>query len=1583
MPLRISRFERHPGVVQAPNNTHNHINPPTHVSGSRKGHARAQTPQPVLSDVALRYCDKRLMEMQELVREQLERRASRRSQTPPPNKSVRQEDVVAVSDLVVTHEDQAHASGEPEGRRVHKEDDATLIVGHDSTAVATSRSCRHNIPTLGEHATPKKSVEKVAVVPVEVIAEHIPGASPALLDEAARRHKRAQRRRRDFINLQRSQQKPILNEHELFPDARNSAQDEGADQSDDNESVVADVLAPTRGNEGGVETPRCSNASDPHCPLLATTPQRFDFSPQRNHQQEETLGLNPPVYSSPFDHSCRRADDRPVKIYQMPETSEYQHIIRMKRTQQSQWKSMPYIWDASIAYRGATRDEHDYERLLSASLLDFQSGVDQLSDTRNFSEAHWSSVSAAGRPCAATQLALQHHHGEGQKKVPRLLIPLVAKGAPEESLPTPACPFVPKLNMLSIGGKRDECGNEPLQRADSPDNGPSRPSSSNASFPHRTRKMDGSARTDALETTASSDVGEVPLLNRRGGADVQSLTSMAISTQHTRSVAREGRHAHSSDDEDDENVDDLRQQFADFLKQTGNHHGDAGGGDGGGEDDERANVKPFVLPGTFVRYSLTNLRGMGHETSTLSQLRRRDSLIEDSDRSTSFFSKTVKIIWGSSTADAEPSSIARTAPCRLVVELLFRPGQHHFDAKHLYGLLQPFASYVLDIEAGNRGGKFLAIYSTSELQCLKAIASMMAKVRRGESYLLADCYCAPSPNQPHEMLLESPRDEDLEEEKLPHKQKQKLRKRSEEVTFIDLPDDSSGTNRSLVVCEEALIDDAEEEEEDMKDIDPMAWFKRHAAVIDTSTVNHHAPGAVQQFIAAVERRKRQKVQKSKRMSKKKSSIFARAAAVVAESIAAGSSDSFIPPPVAEEEAEDDKELKLFIAEGDEVDGLDGLVLEAEIEEEAEDVTFDATDNVRTMSMKKPQSIFSIKEMAEDAVQQALESNTCSIMELVARSKYSPEELRRMRSTVVAMKQSKLTKSQLHRMERMQQANMTSLKDYRESKSVDAVETSSNTSRKSSRRLQRRNAKALHAKRKKKMAEDAYNVRVALESPVVSAAEGDVTANNSNLEGAAADGIDIAAASHTSVGFIVDPPAEEAPSCLSPLTREADVFSSPSDSTAAVAATSQLAIMAESIVLSDSAVIVSSGMDGGPIDQQPTDPSPEAISRQQQQELDDAEALALFAEFLQQYATSEKVAVIVPMTKFEDPSLMPVPNAESDAEDLIFLLHQIDYDIVVMAPPMALARPGKDASREEIEEYEELVEYDRKRWFLTPTAENIAEVTECLLRQNQGGKYCCVALFLITRGFTGTLAQRVAPPYELGNQLIALTIDSDTLDLNAENTVNPRKLTHRMKKATGKVPMIFVDTYPLPEMPNSDAYGSYLNALVAPTPQVNSFGRLTSQAAHGGPPQRVPAPAFLSFTAQPEDGGNELLCHYPKYAGGLGSYYLKRALEGRACPPKSVVMTMSNMLWFLSTKLQKRGCKVQHNAVVPKGYSSLRQYFDLSTVYDSAYELQRNLAAAHVVEITSAVRMRVRCRVQLDQTMYVTEAESFRILVETT
>ncbi|CUG86862.1 Hypothetical protein, putative [Bodo saltans] len=1574
MPLKRTSDDRSGFVIRSQPNIQKTIQASRRAT-TPSTQLRAQTPQPILSDVTLRYCDKRLMEMQAEVVERLEQRR-KLSITPPPFSSSKRGASSAAVATVVDVEQLPVKDGEEEATPVSPVDaevpsqgllravdvappqqSGVVVVAQTSpTSEGVAPPPSHEIPTVANKRTKKRVTEEAQVqFPPEVIAEYIPGVTSALLEDAARRHKRAQRRRKDYIKLQKYQRKPVANEHELFPElVTDIAREEDVDDtleknkmtnaSKESVSPTSAAAAVSMGNEGGVESPRVSPA-----PILFTTPQKFDFSPQRYRQlQVAEQTVSPPT--SPCQDP-QEDQSGAVKVHRMPETAEYQHMIRMQRAQQTQWKQQPRVWDLGMvrekqptAKRLADTMSGSHQPFLSQSSMDLQSS-EQFSNSEN---APFSPL-AATSPIPRLNFDFTGKGKQATPLVPRLMLPLVLPsmgGAPNAVVDASRGLVIPKLNIPSIARAEDSS-----HGGVSPTSVVAELTSSCESQALRPRVMALSSRSEAETAVSSSEL--VPLIARRGtsaggGGHMSDAMSPVPSTQHTRSVAR--GHVHSSDDDDDdEDVDALRQQFADFLKQTGNHHDSKGHPDDDDDDDAKANVRPFVLPNTFVRYSMSNIRSAS-TSGTLQRnanLKRMDSLIDDSDRSTSYFSKTVKIIWGSSTPDAEPSSIARTAPCRLVVELSFRPGRHHFDARHLYQLMDPYAEYVLDLEAGNRGGKLLAVYGYSELQCLKAIAAMMSRVRGGESYLLADCYCAPSPNQAHEMLLESPRDEDIEEDdRLPatqhsSKRKRKGRRGSEVVSFVGSPDVLDPTDGD---------DHTQDEENDLDDDesvpDSMAWFKRHATVIDTAVVNHHAPGAVQQFIAAVEKQKRQKIQKSKRMKKRKSSSIALASALSGAAASGGDgSGSFVPPPPDADEVEVEKDLTLFIAEGDEVKGLEGIDLTVTVvEDEPEEDDVEEIDNPlgRTMSkVKKVQSIFSIKEMEDDDVQKALENNTWSIMELVARSKYSPEELRRMKSHAVAQKRATLTKAQLHKMERMQQNAMTSLKEFRDAKqSADDDGASSTTSKKSQRKPRKRNAKALHAKRKKKIAdEETHN-----NSPNRAAME---AAKSQTIEG--------------------EQQAPDASSTSEKAKSDENIHLSVDIGVA----------MSESIIISPSheGELLHS-MDSQLLVVTTEDPSPEAMSRQKRQEVDDAEALALFAEFLQQYATSEKVAVIVPICSYEDPSLLPVPNAESDAEDLIFLLHQVDYDIVVMAPPTALVAPGPDATQEELDEYNDQVEFDRKRWFLTPSAENISEVTECLLRQNQGGKYCCVSLFLITRGFTGTLARRVSYPYERSDHLIALTMDSDTNDLNTENTINPRTLAHRMKKATGKVPMIFVDTYPLPDIPNSDSYAVYLNALTAPPPQSSNFGRFAQVQQPTGAPQRVPAPSFLSFTAQPEDGGSELLCQYPKHAGGLGTYYFKRALEGRACPPKSLVATMSNMIWFLSAKLQKRGCKIQHNAVVPKGYSSLRPYFDLSTVYDSAYEMQRNLAAAHVVEVTSGARIHVNCRVQLDQSMYVTESDSF-------
>jgi hypothetical protein len=201
----------------------------------------------------------------------------------------------------------------------------------------------------------------------------------------------------------------------------------------------------------------------------------------------------------------------------------------------------------------------------------------------------------------------------------------------------------------------------------------------------------------------------------------------------------------------------------------------------------------FELPEKLLRYCANPLL-------SLSDHRGRSRTVSTAENA-----EWVKIVWGGSAPHITSSETARLSQCVLYIELIFRSGQHALDARHLRSLMHPFAHCITDMEAGNRGGTFVAIYSDNKLQAVKAVSLMMSRVRSGESPYFEDCFCAYSASKPGALLAESPRDSDLAEE------------------VLDGGDGCAAT-------------------------DPMAWFNKNAKCSTNDSVNLHAPGALTEFI---------------------------------------------------------------------------------------------------------------------------------------------------------------------------------------------------------------------------------------------------------------------------------------------------------------------------------------------------------------------------------------------------------------------------------------------------------------------------------------------------------------------------------------------------------------------------------------------------------------------------------------------------------------------------------------------------------------------------------------------------------------
>jgi hypothetical protein len=315
----------------------------------------------------------------------------------------------------------------------------------------------------------------------------------------------------------------------------------------------------------------------------------------------------------------------------------------------------------------------------------------------------------------------------------------------------------------------------------------------------------------------------------------------------------------------------------------------------------------------------------------------------------------------------------------------------------------------------------------------------------------------------------------------------------------------------------------------------------------------------------------------------------------------------------------------------------------------------------------------------------------------------------------------------------------------------------------------------------------------------------------------------------------------------------------------------------------------------------------------------------FSLFLQQYDTAEKIAVVVPMVTFDDPVIPRLPIVESFAESLIFLLQQVNYDVIVMAPQHA----------------EQGVEH---KWFLKPTAENIVCMMESLMNRLPSSKDSCVALFFLTRGFSGYFDRDGC------KRLFACTQDTDIASMSQRHVIEPARLAEELRGRVGFEPFVFCDTWPLEQCPHSEERIEW---------------RKGKSSASVENPTAPPSKAFFSLHAPPEDGGNEITCYYPPYAGGIATYYMCRALEGRACPPQSLSLTVSTLIWYFSERLQKRGCRVLHNGTAPKAPSTLLSYANFGRLHQTWEALQKSLREADRADLGARTRISVRLWTRID------------------
>lgn len=283
---------------------------------------------------------------------------------------------------------------------------------------------------------------------------------------------------------------------------------------------------------------------------------------------------------------------------------------------------------------------------------------------------------------------------------------------------------------------------------------------------------------------------------------------------------------------------------------------------------------------------------------------------------------------------------------------------------------------------------------------------------------------------------------------------------------------------------------------------------------------------------------------------------------------------------------------------------------------------------------------------------------------------------------------------------------------------------------------------------------------------------------------------------------------------------------------------------------------------------------------------------------------ERVAVVVSVSAFASPFFDTLGIADDDASALYQGLRELGFEVVMMEPK------SPDP-------------------YLRPTVGRVKRLYEAFLRSVPHNT-ATLGLFILTRGYSGEI-QGLDGSWE-----VALGMDSPAALLTDKNVLLPAQLA-TMTDKWGRHHLVFVDTWPAPQVP-------IRNKNVPSTP-LKCYCWLTN--------------------GKQDDGGNEMLAAYPHNAGGVATYYLKKALHGRAFSgdEAKLELSMNSLIWFLEPRLFARNCSVQHNATLVRQNSVLRPLFTFKPAKTVA-DFKALLDFESLKEADDAVRFNVQMLVNL-------------------
>jgi hypothetical protein len=1464
----------------------------------------AFTPPPY-SDVAQRLCDRKLLAQQTAAAEEWKKRKDRKivatpwinkDGTPtkprdqplwkcPPSPLERRRSPAKTPQPQHAPASSPVADDDGGSRRQGNVEDEVRPLFESSKGDSSGLGVVAKIPAASEHdkAVALEVAERRRrrsapnpILPSELLPELMPGVRRELLSAATKRARRANQRRKDALKLFKATQQgaarrgveDTAKDVDMFDRPRSPPVTDAASTVSDPDAVSFEASPVCEGHDVFKGKPIVVTTVDPSAVdegLLQyairhvereeeeddgsfTDDDKCSNGGERLAEDPETpcasgpLFVPPPITSpSPSFQKLQRKMNHPLRTRSLPETHSFMHEVRMKRHQQARWEPR------NDALHHTVRDAPaPAMRLLPLGQLN--------------------------RPDTASTRG-----GEARPSTMKMSLNLALLNA--RSVHTGAAERPPGADDDDEFVRSQD--NEAHRRGPSATSFKLPPPAdfdlrSNSSFAQELTRS--RCRSGASGAPQSNDnEGNSPLMLRDIRRDDSRSCSPSMEKEDE-SFPRAPFGQRSLSPEDDEDDDDFLLETTLPKKRMSTVE----------IEQPRYNAKPFILPPKFMRYKgdkiSTSVTGGAADVTT---------------KSTPADASTVKLVWGSAPSDAQPSPAARAAEHMLVVEVVFKTRCHHFDAVHIRSLLGPHARDVIDMEAGNRGGFFIALYGSSRLQLLKAIACMMTKIHNGESYLFSQAFNAPRSNVESEMLLESPR----QLEDLPPTEQLLPRRKNKTVDVVSATTDT--------------------------------WFARNSVV--GKSVNLHAPGALEQFMVMQAKKKEQTRRRKQIASKIGASLFA-AAAAAEEAVQKESSVLAV-------------EQSLFIAEGDAVPlALVQMKEQAaadrrEAEEKALKLLASSSANTTKIADavpstapaepsnalgafgNAPSGIFDSSAgpaggylRLQAALASRIDKARGSIISLIENSDVSLEELRKARARQI--------------LEGSAAGGSATFGGAFGASATFASRPPRPIRRLSSRNLRRQRDEELR----------------------------------SSID-ASATGLRRLSFHQMAAEFDMDPIGTAAATGASSPNRSDKDENSPSGSHSGWDAVKKKIkkrkTASTSVVLTEESGGEESASRLSGSENPP--PAAEAVaSPMELARLATVKAMEQFEAFIQAHCVYDKIAVIVPMTEFKDPAIAPTPMAEADAEDLTFLLQQLDYHVVVMVPPAEIPVPDEyDATPEEKEAYKQSVEQQQKEWFLVPTAENISKVVEAFVYRSHGTFQCNVALFMLTRGYIGTpdAVPNPSTRYAKNETQVALTFDSSLNKITRSSVLVASDLIAMCRQSTvGRQPMVFIDTYPVYENPNADAHILY---------EHQTYQEVHSNVVVGKGKQigALSANSFLYFSATPEDGGDTLSCVYPRHVGGLGTYYLKRALEGRALPANQLRLTMSSMIYYMSAKLQVRQCRVAHNAQGLKAHSQQRPYFDFSVVYDSHGELRDAFHDSHEIELKGDVRINLQLQVKIDMGYY--------------